>query len=242
MIRSKSVLISFILTLCFIFTGCAQLEDAVSQQGTEKGRYNNTVTTLDVGQAACVLIESDGQFALIDAGKAGGGTDVTSYLHQRGVEKVDLLVISHFHYDHTSEALDVIRNFEIGTVLIPALTHLNIPDTYFYKSLIEDAKNGYYSLEYACKDKSFAIGDGVVKVLADTPDTDNINNTSIALSYTRDDFVYINTADNEKDMDEYLTGLVPENVTLYAAAHHGSGDANSYELLEKLNPSLMTVS
>ena len=70
----------------------------------------------------------------------------------------------------------------------------------------------------------------------------NINNTSIALSYTRDDFVYINTADNEKDMDEYLTGLVPENVTLYAAAHHGSGDANSYELLEKLNPSLMTVS
>ncbi len=234
MTKAKSRFLLFILGIIFIFSGCSGI--------TEKTSYNNTVTILDVGQAACTLIESDGQFALIDAGDVGGSTNITAYLHSRGVEKIDLMVLSHFHYDHTSEALDIIRNFDIGTVVIPDLSEGMKPDSYFYQSLWEDAVNGYYTLETAAKDKTFTLGRGVVKILADTINHLTENDTSIALSYTNGDFVYVNTADMEKEAEALVLEYIPQNVTLFAANHHGSSTSNTYDFLARLNPSLVTIS
>ena len=68
MAKAKSRFLLFILGIILIFTGCGG-------ELAEKASYNNTVTAVDVGQAACTLIESEGQFALIDAGDAGGSTN-----------------------------------------------------------------------------------------------------------------------------------------------------------------------
>lgn len=240
-------LIPAVLALSVLFSGCAELEKLKSQLADDsRPDYSNTVTVLDVGQAACTLIESEGQFCLIDAGYAGGTTDVPSYLKKRKVKTVDLLVLSHFHYDHTSEAMEIIRNFDVKTVLIPSLSRENTPDSYLYQSLLSDSRQGYFTLEYAAKDKEFTIGSGTVKVLADTynsdPDCDP-NNTSVALSYTNGDFVYVNTADIERRTEtEYLVDFLPENITLFAAAHHGSQYSNTPRLLEKLSPEFVTIS
>ena len=56
---------SLILCLCMLLSGCGELFS--SQPDID---YNNTITMLNVGQAACTLIESDGKFCLIDAGNA----------------------------------------------------------------------------------------------------------------------------------------------------------------------------
>lgn len=236
MTKAKSRFLLLILSVIFIFTGCG------NNVLTEKINYNNTVTVLDVGQAACTLIESEGQFALIDAGDAGGSTNIVPYLHSRGVEKIDVLLLTHFHYDHTSEALDIIRNFEIGTVIIPALTGDMVPDSYFYRSLWEDSANGYYTLETAGKDKTFALGSGEIKILADTINTLTENDTSIALSYTNGDFVYVNTADIEREAEAMVLEFMPQNITLFAAGHHGSSTSNGYNFIQRLNPSFITIS
>ncbi len=236
MTKAKSRFLLFILGIILAFTGCGDSDPA------KKTDYNNTVTVLDVGQAACTLIESDGQFALIDAGDAGGSTNIMAYLRGRNVEKIDLMVLSHFHYDHTSEALDIIRNFDIGTVVIPALSEEMKPDNYFYQSLWEDAANGYYAVETAAKDKTFALGSGTVKILADTINHLTENDTSIALSYTDGDFVYVNTADMEKEAEAIVLEQMPQNITLFAAGHHGSSTSNTYDFVARLNPSAVTIS
>ncbi len=223
-----------LILVCLTFRGCTDT--------TPENIYNNTVTTLSVGQAACTLVESDGAFRLIDRGRQGGDTDITAYLNSRNVKKIDLLVLSHFHYDHTSEALDIIRNFEIGTILIPTLSAENIPDTYFYKSLQEDSRNGYYSLMYAVKDMEIPVGNGKIKVLADTINTMGENNTSIVLSYTQDDFTWVYTGDIESDCDDIIINCLPENISLYTASHHGSRDSNSMEVMQKINPEYMVIS
>lgn len=233
----KYRLLPLVLCLCMLFSGC----EATVPEKTVTG-YNNTVTMLDVGQATATLIESDGQFCLIDAGKAGGSTDIVAYLYDRGVEKIDLLVLTHFHHDHTSQAMDVIRNFEIGTVLIPALTAENIPDTYFYKSLEEDCKNGYYQLEYAYKGWQFNVGQGRLTVVDDTYNSENINNTSTATVFTLGDFTYVNMGDTETDREKYIVDLLPENIDFLTAGHHGSKDATSELLLDKLNPAFVGIS
>ena len=235
----KIKIFSLLLALCMLFTACSEINNLLRQDTTD---YNNTVTMLDVGQASCTLIESDGRFCMIDAGKAGGSTDIVSYLHDRKVKKLDLLVLTHFHYDHTSEALDIIRNFDIGTILIPSLSDEYKPDNYFYQSLIEDAANGYFNLEYASQGLQFTIGSGVLTVLADTCNSENINNTSTAVSYTGDDFVYVNTGDAEADREADLISLLPQNIDFLTAAHHGSRDSNSEEFLKTLSPSFVGIS
>ncbi len=229
--------LTLILIFCAVFVGCG---DTVAHKTASE--YNNTVTMLDVGQASATLIESEGQFCLIDAGKYGGSTDIVAYLAQRGVEKVDVLVLTHFHYDHTSGVLDVIRNFDIGMVVIPSLTDENIPDTYFYKSLIEDDANGYYNLVYAHKGLEIAVGSGVLTVVDDTYNSENINNTSTVTMFTLDDFVYVNMADTETDREKYLLDLLPENISFLTAGHHGSKDATSEALLDKLQPAFVGIS
>ena len=233
----KFSFLPLVLCLCILFTGC----EATVPDKTVEG-YNNTVTMLDVGQASATLIESDGEFCLIDAGKAGGSADIVAYLYDRGVEKIDLFVLTHFHHDHTSQAMDVIRNFEIGTVLIPTLTAENIPDTYFYKSLEEDCKNGYYQLEYAHKGWQFNVGQGVLTVVDDTYNSENINNTSTVTIFTLDDFTYVNMGDTETDREKYIANLLPEDIDFLTAGHHGSKDATSELLLDKLNPDFVGIS
>ena len=79
-------LIPAVLALSVLFSGCAELEKLKSQLADDsRPDYSNTVTVLDVGQAACTLIESEGQFCLIDAGYAGGTTDGSC----NGYESVD---------------------------------------------------------------------------------------------------------------------------------------------------------
>lgn len=226
-----------ILSLCILFAGCD------SFMGSQPvADFGNTVTMLDVGQASATVIESEGQICLIDAGKAGGGSDIVAYLYDRKVETIDLFVITHFHHDHTSQAMDVIRNFEIGAVLIPTLTGENIPDTYFYKSLVEDSANGYYDLVFAEKGQSFVIGSGNLTVVDNTYNSENVNNTSTVTVFTQGDFTYVNMGDTETDRDYYLLDLLPENIDFLTAGHHGSKDATSEALLGKLKPRFVGIS
>ncbi len=229
-------ILSLFLAFCILFTGC----NYVNLPQTED--IAHSVTAIDVGQAACTLVESGGEFALIDAGEYGTDTDIVAYLNSRNVDKIKLLVLTHFHYDHTSDALNVIRNFDIDTIVIPALTKENIPDSYLYKSIIEDGQNGYYNLEFAVKDKVFTVGNGEIKILRDTINHKDINNTSVVLSYTQGDFVYVNMGDVESVCDDIIMDGMPKDITLFAASHHGSKDANSRDLLERLSPKAVVIS
>lgn len=206
------------------------------------GKIGDSVTVMDVGQAQSVLIQSDDSFALIDAGFSKGNTDVVTYLNERKVDKLELLVITHFHTDHTSQVLEVLDNFAVDTVLIPDLTEENMPTTSFFDKLLTRAEDGEFNLVTAKKGDIYPVGDGEIKVLADTYNDGDINDTSIALTFTQDDFIYLETGDCEAEAEEYLLPYIPENVTLFNAGHHGSSTSNTLAFLEKANPKYVSIS
>lgn len=84
----------------------------------------SAVTTDRYGDA--VLIESNGQYLLMDTGAkepVKNSTEVhtsnlVKILKQIGVTKLDVY-ISHFHIDHTGGLEDVLANFDVGTVYLP---------------------------------------------------------------------------------------------------------------------------
>lgn len=81
------------------------------------------VTALDVGQGMALLAETRSAAVLYDAGpryspQADAGTRVIlPYLRARGIDRIDLLVLSHSDSDHSGGAGSLLRGIEVNAVL-----------------------------------------------------------------------------------------------------------------------------
>ncbi|GAG69248.1 unnamed protein product, partial [marine sediment metagenome] len=100
---------------------------------------NLKVNFINVGEGDCILIEAPNKInILID----GGGTPqsnfdvgnkiVIPYLRRKGINKINLLVLTHPHLDHLEGLLPVIREFRVDMVLDSGL----ICDSSEYKEFI----------------------------------------------------------------------------------------------------------
>ena len=81
------------------------------------------VTAFDVGQGMALLIETAGHRLLYDTGPAyspdsnGGNRVILPYLKGRGVDHLDMLMVSHSDADHSGGALTLIDALAIDSVL-----------------------------------------------------------------------------------------------------------------------------
>jgi competence protein ComEC len=81
------------------------------------------VTALDVGQGTAVLVESAGHTLLYDTGPRfsgradAGARIVLPYLRWRGIETIDLLVVSHLDADHSGGASSILRGARVDAVM-----------------------------------------------------------------------------------------------------------------------------
>lgn len=232
--KFKNIL-SLALAAVLFFTGCAV-------DYLPRGDYDDAVIAINAGQAQSVLIQSGGEFCLLDAGQTDSGVNIVSYLQDRGVEDIELLVLTHFHSDHTSETTKILKNFNVKKILIPDLSEENTPTSKFFERLIEGAENGDYEIYTAEKGESFTIGNGTLTVLADTINDKGINDTSTALMYTQGNFTFVDLGDLETDGQEEIIDSLPADVTLAMAPHHGSRDSNSETLYEKIYPLRVFIS
>ncbi|MBN1676164.1 MAG: MBL fold metallo-hydrolase [Kiritimatiellae bacterium] len=64
---------------------------------------------VDVPTGDCTVLELGGETVVVDCGKQrdGGGQCLVGYLGRLGVTRIDLLVITHAHWDHFEGALDL---------------------------------------------------------------------------------------------------------------------------------------
>lgn len=239
--QNAKILLPFaVLAGLFLFSRWLDRPGKLREQGD--GVYENSVTVLDVGQASCALIESEGRFCLADAGYESG-TDVVTYLHDRGVEKIDLMILTHFHVDHTSEVLDIMDNFDVSALLIPDLSVENTPTNRFYSTLLDKAEEGDYKLYTAKENLKIPLGGGEIKVLADTCNTGDINDTSTCFTYEKDGFSILITGDAGAEVEKEAAENLPwGGVDFYIAGHHGSSDSSSPRLLDRAKPSVAFIS
>ena len=85
--------ISFLIALLIVMVCCCACT------GTSKDS-SFSVTFIDVGQGDSTLVECDGHYMLIDGGEVQAGDKVYQTLVDRGVDKLDILCMSHLHSDH----------------------------------------------------------------------------------------------------------------------------------------------
>lgn len=73
-----------------------------------------------VGEADCTLIMNKGQVMLIDAGDDTDGELIVQFLKKIGVSQIDYLIATHSDDDHIGGMKDIVNDFAIGKLYIPA--------------------------------------------------------------------------------------------------------------------------
>ena len=79
-------------------TAPAQTAEAAAQ--TTGSSAELTVYYIDVGQGDSALLESEGEYLLIDGGERENSSLLVSFLEKQGVQELKAVVCTHPHSDH----------------------------------------------------------------------------------------------------------------------------------------------
>lgn len=215
---------------------------------------------LDVDQGdSTLIVTADGKTMLIDGGMGGEGykkkdkgkTVILPFLKEKGITKLDYIVMTHPDFDHIGGLVYILENtkkesqqpLEIVEFLDPG----HPGTTYLYQELLEAVKK-----RPEIKYRIVKVGDKLdmgnkvtAEVLAPKKIVEgNPNESSIVIKLVCGDVSFLLTGDaefgSERDMiAEYGDKL---KSTVLKAGHHGSGGSSSEEFLKKVKPEVITIS
>ncbi|MEW6207624.1 MAG: ComEC/Rec2 family competence protein [Acidobacteriota bacterium] len=200
-----------------------------------------TVRFLDIGQGDAELIQlPSGETIIIDSGDRGAAT--VDMLKKYGVSEIDLLIATHPHADHIGEMRDIMRAFKVKELWDSGFPHT----TTTYANMLEERKSRGIKFLKPKRGETRKIGDALLEVLNpsnDLPD-DNANNASLVVRLTFGSTRFLFTGDSEKESWQQMIASEKDKLRadLLKSAHHGSENANNEDILDAVNPSIVTIS
>jgi competence protein ComEC len=245
-VRRRSAAVFAGLAVLFVCTGFAAFARAAP--AVEPGVLE--VTIIDVGQGDSILVVSpDGTTMLIDGGGSVGpvrsefdfGEDVVSpYLWWRGLDHLDVVVLTHAHSDHIGGLARIVQNFH------PRELWLGIdPETKALDHLLTVAAANHVVVKKHTAGEMLSWHDTTIRVLAPPPDwvpkAQPKNDESLAMLVSYKNTSVLLAGDVEKRMEKYISGESPAADVL-KVAHHGSATSTTEELLEAVHPRFAAIS
>ncbi len=197
---------------------------------------------MDVGQGDSVFIElPDGRNMLVDAGTRGSESAIMDYLRGRGVKKVDFVVGTHPHEDHIGSLDAVIKDFEIGQVIMPEAT----TNTRVFYNLLQTIKDRGLTIKKARAGVSiFEEGSLSATLLAPQKNEyESLNNFSAVILLKYQDIAFLLTGDAEAESEkEILSAGHNVQAQVLKISHHGSNSSTTLKFLQAVNPVYAVIS
>jgi competence protein ComEC len=204
------------------------------------------VSFLDVGQGDCELLQMPtGENVLIDAGDTDQGARVVALLRARGVDKLDMVIMSHPHADHIGGLDDVLEAFpcrlalDAGVPGYASRTYQKVLRVIGERGVaLKLGRKGMTKDYGAVHMEVLAPGEPLLKGTKSDP-----NNNSIVTRWRFGDVAFLMTGDVEK---EGLKPLMANNRDLRAqilkVPHHGSRYTSTSEFLTRVKPEVAVIS
>lgn len=214
------------------------------------------VTFLDIGQGDCTLIQTpENKTILVDCGMISqnynsGERTIGPYLIRNGISKIDLLIITHLHNDHTGGVNYLLQNFNIGCIIESGQKTF----TSFSKTTdsLVSAKNIYRKvirtgdvikdlndirLYFLLPDENFVNNEGVTA-------GDNLNNGSVVFLLKYKESKLLFTGDTESEGEKFLYKTYNDFLKsdVLKVAHHGSITSTGIPFVMKCRPDISVIS
>ncbi len=222
----------------------------VTGQRAAPGRNGSVeVHAIDVGQGDAIAVRSPrGRWILVDAGPRSedwdaGRARVVPYLLERGVDRLEALVLTHPDGDHVGGAAAVLEALSVGAVLDPG----RATGKPLYLELLGTAKTRETRWFAARAGRRLELDGVTVQLLypeAGSLDaSESANDISVVVRLEYGAFSALLMGDAPAAVEQYLvarhgTALEAE---LVKVGHHGSGTSTTAALLDAATPSVALI-
>ena len=239
----KKKFLALLLALGIFLCGCeAVILPAPTQPGVSADGHTLMVHYIDVGQADCILLETEGKFMLIDGGNKDDSQLVVSYLEQQGVSELEAVICTHAHEDHVGGLPAVLAVFPTKAVYAPTKTY----SSKIFDSFLYYVDQQGLEVTIPSPGQILTLGDMIMTVMGPVKSYAETNDTSIVLSAFFDDVRFIFTGDMEvaaeNDMLDYWGEQIDWDSTVLKVGHHGSSTSSGYRFLYEIDPEYAIVS
>jgi competence protein ComEC len=197
---------------------------------------------LDVGQGDSSVILFRDKVLLIDAGEIDQGDRIVSDLQKLGVNKIDLLVVTHPHSDHIGGMQKVLAHFQVEKVLDSGLPSTSSLYEHFLRTV--DEKNISYIVAEQGQTIDLDPSLGII-VLSPPKERigDGLNTNSIVLRISYGTINLLYTGDATTAAEEVMVKAgYPLNAEVMKVGHHGSSDSSSAAFLHQVHPEVAILS
>jgi len=234
------------------------------------GSKELAVTFLDVGQGDCILVEMPkGEKILIDGGGRDGGENsrisedqsekirvsenqktrdlvgtkvVLPFLRRKGINQLDLVILTHPHEDHVGGLNEVLEEIKVNQVLDSGQIYESQAYKRF-KALIE-ANKIKYSVGRGGRVIHFA--ENIVGYILNPfdPLLGDPNSDSVVMRLVYGDVSFLFTGDMERSGEERIlrSSIYSLQSSVLKVGHHGSSTSTSDEFLKAVQPRIAVIS
>lgn len=253
--KKRVLILSIILLVTFLFV-CWYIPyiKPVSVKAVEHLDSVFEIHMIDVGQAESILVVQGEHAMLIDTGDMFDGKTVVRYLQSVGINKLDAVIITHYHNDHSGGIHDVLSAIEVKKVVGMRGKYISTAQELFWYSDMQISRTvssmvhlKRISLESPYKEagvlRTMWLGDAEVDFLSQETHTNIVNNKSSVMKVSYKDVSALFTGDSQKEVeDSLLEAEIDVSADILNVGHHGSKTSTSMDFLEKVNPEYALIS
>lgn len=236
----KGILLLF--SMLFALTGCSVSEATQHAMAVDTIQAEDVLLRVDflnVGQADCALLSTNGHYMVIDGGNSGDADRILSYLEEQGVEKLDAVVGTHPHEDHIGSLDAIINHFDVDAVYMPKIMHTSKT----FEDVLDAVANKGLKIKSPSPGDTIDFNGLEIEVLGPQREYKDFNNNSIVLKVNAGETAFLFTGDAEETAEkDILQAGYDLQADVLKVGHHGSSTSSSQAFLQAVKPKYAVIS
>lgn len=210
----------------------------------EGGRKTDmSMVVFKIGKADAILLMSEGKTLLVDTGEDEDGEEVLEYLSDKKINKIDVMLLSHFDKDHVGGADKIIEGIEVGTVYQPDYPK----DSGQYKEYTQSVKERGINTVAPTDELSFTLGGMEIFIyppLKDYYEEENDYSLAATVVHGNNRFFFTGDAESQRmeeliENEEGLEGGLAHD--FLKVPHHGREDEMLKDFISRVVPSVAVI-